>query len=190
MRRKLQIFTLYFSFFFVFNSLGFSQRYEFMDHGISFFIPGKFSCKTTKIDEDINFFCEYKEENISVVLSKKQDPWLIKSLYKLEEDDYEKADQIIETIESVINGIKIKDYIIDRIFNKNMILCDVYMKVKTLDIKFYRYSFVALGVTNKLSALFIAISAKPNTDKKIAIDNYKKLKKKYLKEIISGIVFY
>lgn len=162
-----------------------------MEHGISFFIPDEFSCKTTQRDHEIAISCKNKEENILFTLAKNTDPVVLKLLYKINENDYKNADILLKAfLDKLNNIIKIKDYIIAPIFNINMILCNAYMEARTLDIKIYRYGFFALGVTNKLSTVIIAMNAKPEADEKVAINNYKKLKKKYFKEVITGIVFY
>lgn len=189
--RRLQIFILCFSFFFVFDSVSFSQRYKFREHGISFFIPDDFFCKITKKDKDINIFCKNKQENIFFGLAKNTPPYVVDLLYKINEDDYENADLLLEACLDMFNNMmKIKNYTIAPIFNINMILCNTYMTVKTLDIKAYRYGFFALGVTNELSTVIITMNAKPDTDEKKAIKNYENFKNKYFKEVITGIVFY
>lgn len=188
--RRLQIFILCLSFFFIFDSIAFSQRYKFMEHGISFFIPDEFSCKTTKKDEDINIFCKNKEENIFFGLAKNNDPRLLKNLYNLKEKDYDKSEQIIEIIESFFNGMKIKNFKIAPIFNINMFLSNCLFKVKTMHITIYRYCSLAIGLNNKSTVVSIAMNAKPDTDEKKALENYENFKKKYFIDVISGIVFY
>lgn len=188
--RKLQIFILCLFFFFMFDSVALSKRYKFMDYGVSFFIPDVFSCEITKEDEGINIFCKYKEENIYFGLSKNNDPRLLKNLYNLKENDYDKAEQIIEIIENFFNGMKIKTYTIAPIFNINMFLSNCVFKVKTLHITLYRHCFLAIGLNNKSTVVSVAMNAKFDTDEKKAIKNFENFKKKYFKEVITGIVFY
>lgn len=190
MKKKLQIFILCLSFFSIFDSISFSKNYDFKEYGISFSIPDNFSCKTTKVDQEIKVSCKHKGETIFFGLSKNPSHFELENLYKIQEKDYKKANAALKVLENGLKGIKIKEYIISPIFNTNMILGTCYMDICLLDIKFCKYYFFTIGITKKLSSLIILMGAESTEDENSAKINFEKFKKKYLKEIIFGIIVY
>lgn len=186
-------FVFLFLFIFIFSSKSYSKDYFFEEYGITFSIPDEGLCKLSEKNIDENkktiIYCKFEYGDIFFNLTKIPSKIEVENLYQIQEDDYEKAEKIIKEFEKYMNGLKIKKYLISQLWNINMLFFNSELKVKILNQEIYRYGFYIIGISNKVSSIFIGIQGKSNKIKSNAVLNYEKLKKKYFKEIITKIVF-